>query len=224
MYRKFEIDALLLDLDGTIIDSTGVYHDIVAEVLATQGLPPVSRQTLINASVNGEFDWAGVFPPHMDHGPLIRCSREIAAEIFPAVFSRKVHLIPGTIDILTRASQRGVKLAIVTSTPKKNMPLKLKPLEKSGVVSLFSEILTADDTPRLKPAADPLIECCRRLGASTPKSAYVGDMRLDIKAGKAAGTRTIGVLTGFDDYAALEKEAPDAILNSIVSLPEVLHI
>ncbi|HDJ28450.1 MAG TPA: HAD family hydrolase, partial [Proteobacteria bacterium] len=41
-------------------------------------------------------------------------------------------------------------------------------------------------------------------------------------AGKAAGTRTIGVLTGFDNHEMLEKENPDAIINSLANLPEVI--
>ena len=47
-------------------------------------------------------------------------------------------------------------------------------------------------------------------------------MRLDIKAGKAAGTKTIGVLTGFDDFESLKREKPDAIIKSITELPDVI--
>jgi phosphoglycolate phosphatase len=45
---------------------------------------------------------------------------------------------------------------------------------------------------------------------------------VDIRAGNAAGMKTVGVLTGFDDFKALEKENPDAILDSIEQLDEVL--
>ena len=47
---------------------------------------------------------------------------------------------------------------------------------------------------------------------------------MDIRAGKAAGMKTVGVLTGFDDYDALKKEAPDAIIDSIAQLGETLLI
>jgi phosphoglycolate phosphatase len=50
----------------------------------------------------------------------------------------------------------------------------------------------------------------------------VGDTRVDIKAGKAAGMRTIGVLTGFDDRTALEEEEPDKIIQSIKDLPDLI--
>ena len=104
------------------------------------------------------------------------------------------------------------------------MTSKLKPLIKSGIRHLIKEIITADDTTRTKPAADPLIECHQRLGITAEKSVYVGDMRLDIKAGKAAGTKTIGVLTGFDDFESLKTEKPDAIITSISELPDVIRM
>jgi phosphoglycolate phosphatase len=50
----------------------------------------------------------------------------------------------------------------------------------------------------------------------------VGDTRVDIRAGKAAGMRTIGVLTGFDVYETLRNETPDAIIDSIVHLMEAI--
>jgi phosphoglycolate phosphatase-like HAD superfamily hydrolase len=138
------------------------------------------------------------------------------------MFLDKVKLIPGAADILTRVSERGIKLAVVTSTPQKNMTAKLKPLIDSGISHLLEEIITADDTVKTKPAADPVVECNKRLGISAGRSVYVGDMRLDIKAGKAAGTKTIGVLTGFDDFESLKTEKPDAIINSIAELPDVI--
>jgi len=45
---------------------------------------------------------------------------------------------------------------------------------------------------------------------------------LDIKAGKAAGMKTIGVLTGFDDRTALGAEEPDAVIQSVRELPDVI--
>ena len=51
---------------------------------------------------------------------------------------------------------------------------------------------------------------------------YVGDARIDIQAGKAAGMKTVGVLTGFDDHKALSRENPDAVIDSIADLTDML--
>ena len=219
-------DAIIFDLDGTIIDSIGIYYKIVEAVLEKLDLPQVSTTDLRNATEDGGFDWSMVFPEETkeDKEELIKNAWKIAEELGPKMFLDKVTLIPGAADVLTRVSQRGIKLAVVTSTPQKNMTAKLKPLIESGISHLMEEIITADDTTRTKPAADPVVECNKRLGIAAGKSVYVGDMRLDIKAGKAAGTKTIGVLTGFDDFESLKKEKPDAIINSITELPDVIRM
>ena len=224
--RKILADAIIFDLDGTIIDTIGIYFKIVAAVLERLGLPQVSTAALKNATENGGFDWGMILPEEINENKdeIIKNAWKIAEEISPKMFFEKVKLIPGAKDILTRVSKRRIKLAIVTSTPQKNMTSKLNPLIKSGISHLIREIITADDTAKIKPAADPLIECNKRLGIDPKKSVYVGDMRLDIKAGKAAGTKTIGVLTGFDDFESLQKEKPDAIINSIAELPNVILI
>ena len=224
--EKILVDAVIFDLDGTIIDSIGIYYKIVEAVLERLGLPQVSTTDLRDATENGIFDWKMVFPGEIKENKeeVIKNAWKIVEEIYPKMFMEKVKLIPGAVDVLTRVSERGIKLAVVTSTPQKNMTYKLKPLIESGISHLIKEIITADDTTRKKPAADPLIECNKRLGIAAGKSVYVGDTRVDIKAGKAAGTKTIGVLTGFDDFESLKREKPDAIIKSIAGLPDVILI
>ena len=53
---------------------------------------------------------------------------------------------------------------------------------------------------------------------------YVGDTRVDIRAGNAAGMKTVGVLTGLDDFNALKRENPDAIIDSIAQLDVTIRI
>lgn len=119
-------------------------------------------------------------------------------------------------------SDRNLVCAIVTTTPKKRIQLKLEPLIGAGVIHLFQEIITSDDAPRIKPAPDPLFECSRRIGIAPEQCLFVGDTRMDIIAGKAAGTRTVGVLTGFDDFQSLVEVEPDAILSSVAELKQWL--
>jgi phosphoglycolate phosphatase-like HAD superfamily hydrolase len=69
-----------------------------------------------------------------------------------------------------------------------------------------------------------LLECARRLGENPEKCAYVGDATVDIVAGKAAGMRTIAVLTGVDDYEAIKAEDPDMILESVSQLTDWLSL
>ncbi len=222
--KKLTVEAIMFDLDGTIIDSVKIYYRIVEAVLDRLGLPGVSTGQIQKANQDGTFLWEKLFPASMfgDHPQLKDEAWEIARKIAPEMFNGQVRLLPGAKKILQQIAAQGFKVAVVTATPRQNMHAKLKPLEESGILDLLEEIITADDTAKKKPAADPLLECSRRLAIKAEKCVYVGDTRIDIMAGKAAGTRTIGVLTGFDNHEMLEKENPDAIINSLANLPEVI--
>jgi phosphoglycolate phosphatase len=218
------IQAVMFDLDGTLIDSTETYFQIVAEVLGRLGLPPVDRQQILGAVVNGEFQWQQVLPVQADQPPMAvaRQAWKLALEIYPEVFKRQAVLIPGALETVRQISAAGLKIGVVTSTLKRNLAEKLALLEKSGVLDHIQTLIGADDAPRKKPFPDPLLLCAGRLAVDLPACLYVGDTRLDIQAGRAAGTKTAAVLTGLDGREALLEEAPDAILESVADLGCIL--
>jgi phosphoglycolate phosphatase len=222
--RKFTVDAVMFDLDGTLIDSVPIYYEIIDIIFARLGVPAASRQTLMDAMDDGDFDWEVVLPVSMKSRKkeLREKARGIINEIAPPMFRKQVKLIPGTEAMFNEISAMGVKIGLVTSTPSQQMENKMLPLRSAGLEKLLEVIVTADDVRNKKPAAEPLVKCCEELGIPLEKCVYVGDTRVDIRAGKAAGMRTVGVLTGFDDYNALKNEMPDAIIKSVAQLNETL--
>ncbi|HEX9910767.1 MAG TPA: HAD-IA family hydrolase, partial [Desulfatiglandales bacterium] len=151
-------------------------------------------------------------------------AREVIRDMYPRVFEDRVNVVPGADQLLRKLHDRKVKLGLVTSTLGRFIEFKLAPLKRCGVHHLFDSVITLDDVKNRKPSGDPLLECARRLEENPEKCAYVGDTTGDIVAGKAAGMRTIGVLTGLDDYQALKREDPDLILDSVSQLPERLNL
>lgn len=223
---KLEVEAVMLDLDGTIIDSVGIYYEIVDAVLEQLELPRVLPEQIKKANENGTFLWEKLFPEEMfnDNTRLKDEAWAIARKLAPEMFNNRVELLPGAAAMLKQIATGGLPLAVVTATPRQNMPAKLKPLAAAGVLDLLQEIITADDTKRKKPAADPLLECCRRLAVDPEKSVYIGDTLVDIQAGKAAGTGTVGVLSGFDNFAMLQRARPDAIVTGLAELDAVISV
>ena len=221
---KITVDAVLFDLDGTILDSIGIYYQIIEIVLKRLDIPMPSRDKLRDAAKNGDFEWDQLFPgkTQKEKDLLVKRTRKIIAGIYPNLFETQAKLIPKAKETLEILSQKGIKMGIVTSTPRENMKAKLHPLVDSGINNLLEVIIHADDAPRKKPAPDPLFECSKRLGILPEHCMYVGDARIDIQAGKAAGMKTVGVLTGFDDHKALRRENPDSIIESIAQLPKII--
>ena len=101
---------------------------------------------------------------------------------------------------------------------------KLHPLKRAGIEDLFEVIITTDDIQNRKPAAEPLIECGKRLGVNRDKIVYVGDTRIDMRAGHAAGMKTVGVLTGNDPYHDLITENPEAVIQNVGELGNVIPL
>jgi HAD superfamily hydrolase (TIGR01509 family) len=218
--RKLTVDAVMFDLDGTLIDSVPIYYEIIDIVFAKLGVPTVPRKTLLKAMDNGDFDWDCVLPESMkkDKDALRQKARQIIDQIGPPMFHQQVRLIPGTAVAFQKIAAAGIKTGLVTSTPAQNMAVKLVPLIKAGLEEQLEAVVTTDDVRHKKPAAEPLILGSKILGIPPENCVYVGDTRVDIRAGKAAGMGTVGVLTGFDDRDALQKETPDAIISSIAQL------
>ncbi len=223
---KLNVDAVVFDLDGTLVDTVPIYYEIIDIVFEELGVPAVSRATLQEAMDNGDFDWDYVLPENMKNRKqeLRQKARKIVDAIAPPLFQGKVKLIPGTDVIIREIASMGAKIGLVTSTPAQNMAAKMIPVSKAGLEHLLEVIVTADDVRNKKPSPEPLVQCCEKLGAPLEKCVYVGDTRVDIRAGKAAGMKTVGVLTGFDDFDALKNESPDAIINSIAQLSELLVV
>ena len=225
-HNKLTVHAVIFDMDGTLIDSIDIYFKIVEIALERLKLPQVSRTQILDASETGDFNWELVLPGEVHHkkDEIIGEAWEIINEIAPQMFAENLKLIRGADNILQRISASIPRIGLVTSTQRKYIKTKMQPLKSAGVEKLFEVIITSDDVPNRKPDPDPLIECARRLDVNPSKCVYVGDTRTDIKAGKAAGMKTVGVLTGFDDYDMLAKEGPDAIIDSIRNLLEVIEV
>ena len=219
---KLTIEAAIFDLDGTIIDSIPIYYRIIDIVFEKLELPPVSNSQIAEAAKDGDFNWDVVLSERVLNrkDEIITAARKIIYDIYPEMFGKDLKLIPRAAEALKEISSSGIKIGIVTSTPTQGMAYKLKLLKRNGIAELLKVIITADDVQEKKPAAEPLVKCAKRLGVALNQSVYVGDTRVDIRAGKAAGMKTIGVLTGFDDYESLKKEKPDAIIKSINELGE----
>ena len=218
--KKLKVDAVIFDLDGTLIDSIDIYFAIVEKALERLNMPAVSRGQILAAAESEDFKWELVLPQNVlrRKQTIIDEAWTVINEIAPQMFEKNLRLLPGVDGILKQISFNGWKIGLVTSTRKSHLKIKMQPLEIAGVAELFEAIITSDDVPQKKPAPEPLIACAKQLDLQPINCVYVGDTATDMKAGKAARMRTVGVLTGFDDYDSLNRENPDAIIDSLQKL------
>jgi phosphoglycolate phosphatase-like HAD superfamily hydrolase len=223
---KLKVAAVIFDLDGTLIDSIDIYFRIVENALERLNLPPVSRSKILAAAESENFKWELVLPREVQsrQANIIDDAWAVTNEIAPRMFADDLDIIEGADGALKMVSAKGLKIGLVTSTQKHYLETKMLPLKNAAIDKLIEVIITSDDVKERKPAPDPLIMCAQLLELKPADCVYVGDTTNDMKSGKAAGMYTVGVLTGFDDYDALQTEQPDAIIDSIRNLSEVVAI
>lgn len=224
--KKIHISAALFDLDGTLIDSVDSYYRIVEIALEKLQFPPVPRSTILEAARTDQFNWDMVLPkvPGQSREETTEKAWQLIQEIYPDIFLKNVKPFPGTVHVLKFLRKNNIRIGVVTSTPEKNISDKMKLLDIDNVSGMIETVISAGDVTRKKPYPDPLILCMERMALSPDQCVYVGDMKIDIAAGKAAGMKTIGVLTGFESFEDLSQEAPDIIIDSISDMPFVLEI
>jgi len=222
--KKLNVDAVIFDLDGTLIDSIDIYFAIVKNALQKLQLPAVSRSQILAAAESENFKWELVLPKEVlkRKRAIIDEAWAVINEIAPQMFADNVELIRGADRTVKYIASNGIKIGLATSTQRRYLKIKMQPLKHAGVDQLFDVIITSDDVAKRKPDPDPLLACAKQLDLQPANCVYVGDTATDMKAGKTAGMLTVGVLTGFDGYESLNRENPDAIIDSVQKLCTVI--
>jgi pyrophosphatase PpaX len=141
-----------------------------------------------------------------------------------SVFQQGVHdemvrPFPGALDVVRELASRGSRLAVVTS---KRGAVARRTMEVCGLWDAIELVVSADDVAKGKPDPEPVRRAMVSLGLEgRPEEVlFVGDSPFDLRAGRAAGTRTAAVSWGPFARHLLEAEAPDYFLRNLTELLE----
>ena len=214
------VKSVMFDLDGTLIDSVPVYYRLMESILRVVGLPPVSKPVVAEFMIRGRDALELVIPADMADRKeeLIEKCITVGRMMSWNMFRDEVEVIQGVKKLFSVIGRKKIPMGVVTSTERANIQRKLTPLARQGIKAALASVIAIEDAPRRKPAPDPLIVCADQLAIPPRDCLYVGDSRVDIQAGRAAGMLTVGVLTGLDDRETLERESPAIILDSVADL------
>ncbi|MDJ0912197.1 MAG: HAD family hydrolase [Desulfobacterales bacterium] len=214
------IKSVIFDLDGTLIDSVPGYYHLMDSILEVVGLPPAPKSAVTKFMLQGRDAIVDMIPAEMHDRKkelIEKCITE-GRKMLQNMFRNQVDLIPGVGRLFKLMIRLKIPIGVVSSTHRFNIDLKLIPLARRGLKEALAAVIAIEDAPKKKPFPDPLMVCASQLGVPPQRCLYVGDSRIDIQAGKAAGMLTIGVLTGLDDRDTLMRETPMMILDSVADL------
>lgn len=215
------IKAVLIDLDGTLVDTA---PDIVASVnsmLADFGSTPLPFKTVVG------FIGKGV--PNLVQRSLEAAGIDgaVSRERGEAVFHRRYadingrlgQLFPGVEAGLAALRRHGYRLGCVTNKPE---ALATALLAMTGLAEYLDVLVGGDSIAAMKPDPEPLWHACRLLGVGAEESVLVGDSPVDVAAARAAGIPVFVVRYGYAGPRGAEALGADALIDSFEALPALL--
>lgn len=188
------IKAVIFDLDGTLVDSMGIWRNVDIEFLGSRGIP--FPDDLPRELESMEFmEVARYFKERFS---LPDAPGEIAAiwtDMAMDQYLHKISMKPGLKEFLEYLKERKIPLGIASSN---HINLVQAALKGHGLEDYFSAVVTCSDVKRAKPEPDVYLEAARRLGVGPSDCMVFEDIPVGIQAGKSAGMRTCAVR---DDYS-----------------------
>jgi pyrophosphatase PpaX len=186
--RLAEVEAVLFDLDGTLIDTVELIMTsarYATRVVLGEALPDDVLRHNIGIPLKAQM---AEYAP--DHVPELLAAYRAHND---AVHDELICEYPGTLQALQALREAGYRMGVVTS---KSTPVALRGLDFFELRPYFEAIVGYEDTKVHKPQAEPVLECARRMRVDPEHCLYVGDSPHDIACGNAAGALTAAALWG----------------------------
>ncbi|MCI0626349.1 MAG: HAD-IA family hydrolase [Acidobacteria bacterium] len=223
--------AILFDLDGTLIDTTDLivycfnhaWQTVFARThsrdafVATMGIPLKDAMRRLLGGLDG------LGPDAIDEEPTLGLIEDLLREYRScnaANHDRMARPFQGMEAVLPKLRSQGYALGVVTS---KSRELALRGLQLCSLWEFMEVFVSMEDTVRHKPNPEPLHFALEKLGIAPQQAVYVGDSRHDMQAGRAAGMRTVAALWGPVPREELELEYPDALAVGPEQLLEIFQ-
>jgi beta-phosphoglucomutase len=183
--------AILWDLDGVLVNSMDFHYRAYSEVLSQRGVK-LSREKYLKEMIGlRNYTILRRVLGDLPNEEIMRLAEE-KEEAFRRLVQGQVQPLPGAAELVRRARDKGIKQAIVSSTPCANIELMLQSL---GLYDCFEVIVGEEDAAWGKPDPEGFLVAASRLGVPPTDCVVIEDAPEGIGAGKAAGMRCIGVTT-----------------------------
>jgi phosphoglycolate phosphatase len=210
------IRLIILDLDGTLIDSLADLTDAANQMRQAFALSPLSLPDV--KKLVGEGARRLVERALPDLSPE---KREQGLEIFLRYnfehIADKAFFYPGVLQTLVQLHADGFTLAVASNKSESHCREILRLLRSE---QLFAAIFGADSATERKPSPEPLFHLMRQVGCTIPETMMVVDTNKEMKAGKASGVFTVGCSYGYG--AREDLEPADCVVDSFPELLKVL--
>jgi HAD superfamily hydrolase (TIGR01509 family) len=212
-------DAVVFDNDGLLLDTESVWTRAERDLFERRGIEftPDHKRELVGTSAEIA---GGILERHLDEAGRAAALIEELNELVVAELEHGVEAMVGARDVLHGLSLRGTPLGLVSNSP---LAFVRRSLEIVGFTDSFDVVVSAHEVAAPKPAPDPYLEACRRLGVEAgPDVVALEDSPTGVAAARAAGLTVIGI-PSLEGIALDEAhEIAESLLDGVVARRLVL--
>lgn len=229
--RLSDIQAVIVDLDGTMVDTLGDFEVALNRMLAELQLPPIDRalvertvgkgsEHLIRSVLAHQLQRidptteGSTCPAVQPEARYEQAWRSYQAH-YRAINGRFSEVYDGVREGLQALREAGLPLACLTNKPR---AFATDLLQAKGLSGYFACVFGGDSFERKKPDPLPLLKTCEALGTAPARTLMVGDSENDGLAARAAGRPVALVTYGYNHGEPIERAPHDRLIASLADL------
>jgi 2-phosphoglycolate phosphatase len=189
------IEAVLFDLDGTLIDTAPDFIRIIKELCVEANVVPLTEGEIRIQVSEGSKAMVRLFHPELsDDSPELTGYRDEFLKRYAANIAVDTTLFAGMAEVLLDLEKRQIPWGIVTNKPRS---LSVALLDAMDLSRRCAVLVCPDDVKNSKPDPEPMYLAAQHIGIAPEHIIYVGDHPRDIDAGRAAGMKTVLAAYGY---------------------------
>jgi phosphoglycolate phosphatase len=224
VYSLAGIQAIILDLDGTLLDTAPDLAAAANAVRADFGLTALTLERVASFVGKGAESLMHRALTDSLEGVIEASRMKTAMERFEHHYEREnglmAKLYPGVSEGVLQMKARGLRLACVTNKP---YQFSIKLLQQKGLLADMEFVLGGDSLAKRKPDPLPLIVACERFGLRPEQVLAIGDSANDALAARRAGVPVFAVPYGYNEGRGVESLDVDAIVGSLEAAVRLLE-
>lgn len=222
--RLRAVSAVIVDLDGTMVDTAPDFHVAVNRMCAERALPPWSLQQVTDCIGKGPENLVrqvlAAAPGHAhDSEAGFKDALASFEHHYAAVNGVHSQVYPGVVAGLEAMQAAGLLLACVTNKPH---ALALALLRKKALHPYFRYVYGGDSLPFKKPHAYPVLRVCSDFALMPDQAALIGDSSNDVQAAHAAGTVSLCVPYGYNHGHPIASAGADAVVDDLHAAAQLI--
>ena len=223
---RFQVDAAIFDLDGTLVDTLADFGEALNRMLADLGLPAIpaadvstrvgkGSEYLVESTLKHALAQSGRAVTATNLIALNEQANALYQRHYGAINGRFARLYPGVSDGLSALEAAALPMVCVTNKPTAYDNGLLRQL---GLLRFFKQVFGGDAFEHKKPHPMPLLRSCAALGTAPARTLMVGDSANDAEAARAAGCPVALVTYGYNHGQPVREVDADAFTDSLIHL------